>query len=148
MVFGIVSCTEGVIYHEYKATPVEGWEMIDTLSFRIDSIHRTGTYSIEIGVRTSEAVGYPFQTLWLEIKQNWFADSICQMFRCDTLSCKLALPDGGQMGNGIGMRQYHFDLDTVHLSKGMNGHIRLRHLMRRNILPGVSDIGVKIYHAK
>ena len=51
----------------FRATPVDGWETTDSLVFPIDTVHQAGRYRLSIGVRTSAANPYPFQTLALSI---------------------------------------------------------------------------------
>ena len=59
------ACRRELAYHAYRSTPMEGWEQGDTLHFHVDTLRRTGTYAMSLGVRSSASTPYPFQTLWL-----------------------------------------------------------------------------------
>lgn len=141
----MAGCRQRTIYHHYCATPVEGWEMIDTLTYTVDTLTQTDNYAIELGVRTSQAVGYPFQTLWIEVRQVWYTPGGALEQRCDTLACKMTNPMGDSKGQGTSMHQFCYGLDTLRLSRGTWGYLRVRHIMRRDLLPGVTDVGIRIY---
>ena len=62
----------------------------------------------------------------------------------DTINCQLVSPTGNVKGSGISNYQYRFNLTDIRLNEGDSLHIRIRHDMKREILPGITDIGVKI----
>ena len=62
----------------------------------------------------------------------------------DTICCLLTDAQGNLLGDGISYRQYQFDISTEQLQKGDSLHIVVRHDMKREILPGVSDVGIKL----
>ena len=47
-------------------------------------------------------------------------------------------------GHGISTYQYNFHLTTLTLNEGDSLHIAVRHNMKREILPGISDIGIRL----
>ena len=51
---------------------------------------------------------------------------------------------GENKGQGISYYQYNFPINIYKINRGDSIHIAIRHDMKREILPGVSDIGVKI----
>lgn len=135
------ACDERPAGYAFRSTPVDGWERNDVLAFPVDTVRRGGDYRIDVCVRASSARSYPFRTLWLVVGQEWKNPSAV---RQDTLVCPLANADGDLNGRGVSLFQYDFPLDTVTLAPGSSGQIVVRHIMRRDILLGISDIGVKV----
>ena len=133
------ACDRKTVYDWYIHTPQSGWEKNDTIIFAIDSLAQSGEYVEEIGVRTSTL--YPFQSLVLVVQQTVRPSGIV----LDTvLNCKLTDDNGQSQGAGIGYRQFSFPLKTVRIEAGDTLHVAVRHNMKREILPGVSDIGFKL----
>ncbi len=133
------ACDRKTVYDRYIHTPQNGWEKNDTIVFAIDSLAQSGEYMEEIGVRTSTL--YPFQSLVLVVQQTVRPSGIV----LDTmLNCKLTDGNGQSQGAGISYRQFSFPLKTVRMEAGDTLRVAVRHNMKREILPGVSDIGLKI----
>ena len=51
---------------------------------------------------------------------------------------------GNVLGDGVSYFQYNFMLSEVDLREGDSLHVCVRHIMKREILPGISDIGLKM----
>lgn len=124
----------------FRATPVDGWETTDSLVFPIDTVHQAGRYRLSIGVRTSAANPYPFQTLALSITTRLQGKKAQR----DTALCSLTDKDGDVNGQGVSLYQYAFPVSELHLEKGQTGTITVQHLMRRNLLPGVANVGIRL----
>lgn len=139
LVSALAGCQRAPQAYEYHATPVEGWEPGDTLSFRVDSVARAGNYRLSVGVRTSAAHPFPFRVLWLEVKQRWPEAGAS---RTDTLPCRLVTEEGNLAGRGVSLYQYSFPVCTLSLPQGAHGRVTVRHIMRSEMLPGVSDVGI------
>jgi gliding motility-associated lipoprotein GldH len=60
------------------------------------------------------------------------------------LKCELMNQDGSQKGSGISYYQSLFPLDDIELQQGDTLCISVFHSMKREILPGISDIGMKV----
>ena len=108
------SCKHSTVFDSYAHTPIAGWEKNDTLSFEIPPLLEGGYYNESLGLRITG--NYPFM-----IDKN-----------------------GVSKGQGISYYQYNFPINVYRLNLGDSIHITVRHDMKREILPGVSDIGVKI----
>ncbi len=132
------SCNGGIIYNKYNHTPLSGWEKNDTLSFDVPRLANAGTYQPQLGLRINGA--YPFMSLTLIVEQTVYPGK--KVF-IDTLNCKLRNQQGISTGQGISYYQYDYPLHTLELVKGDSLHISVRHDMKREILPGISDIGIK-----
>lgn len=133
------ACTGRTVYDKYLSTPVEGWERSDTLTFSIPKLTGTGRYRQEIGLRINGA--YPFTAVSLLVEQTVEPG---HRVTADTINCRLYDSKGNHLGNGVSYFQYSFILSDTELQKGDSLNIRVRHIMRRETLPGISDIGFKM----
>lgn len=135
----VCGCNRKTIYSHYEHTPVEGWERVDGLSFDFSPVPYDGTFREDIGLRINSS--YPFMGLTLIVEQQVYPMGVR---RSDTLSCKLIDDDGTIQGEGISSFQYNFHLCNLKLEKGDSLHVHIRHNMKREILPGISDVGVTL----
>lgn len=139
MVLTLTACHVRTIYSQYKHVPTTGWEKNDALSFNVSPLKTAGTYQEEIGLRINST--YPFMGLTLIIDQTIIPS--CKTIS-DTLDCSLIDDEGNAKGPGIGHYQYNFPLTSLELQKGDSLHISIRHDMKREILPGIADIGITL----
>lgn len=116
------------------------WDRQDTLHFSIAPITRRTVSHREVQLRVTEQ--YPYQNLCLIIEQTTYPS---QRFRCDTLMCSL-VPVVRHLAetNGISMHLYQFPLRDISINEGDSLQINIRHGMKREMLPGIADIGIKL----
>ncbi|MBR1504944.1 MAG: gliding motility lipoprotein GldH [Prevotella sp.] len=135
----LTACKQRTVYHHYEHTPLSGWEKNDSLQFNIDTIRMAGTYAEEIGVRINGT--YPFMQLNLIVMQTV---KPAMKTHSDTLTCHLIDEQGQTLGSGVSNYQYTFPVTTLQLSEGDCVEVSVRHDMKREILPGISDIGFRL----
>lgn len=135
----VASCSTSTVYDSYAHTPLAGWEKNDTLTFNVPRVTANGTYSESVGLRMTNS--FPFTSISLIVEQRITRH---QKPITDTIKCPITDERGNFLGDGISTYQYMFPLREVKLSKGDSIHVSIRHNMKREILPGVSDIGIKI----
>lgn len=135
----VASCTTNTVYDSYSHTPLSGWEKNDTLTFNIRPFAESGNYNETVGIRMTTA--FPFTSISLIVEQNIMPNG---KVITDTIKCPITDARGNFLGNGISSYQYEFPLRDINLHKGDSIHVSIRHNMKREILPGVSDIGLKI----
>lgn len=135
----VASCTGNKVYDHYSHTLLTGWEKADALSFDVPSLTETGHYATRLGLRISNS--YPFQSLTLIVEQTVYPSGHKQ---ADTLSCHLFDRKGTVQGQGVSYFQYHFSVSQMSLQKGDSLHITVRHNMKREIMPGISDVGIEV----
>ncbi len=143
------SCKEGMIYDQYVHTPIAGWEKNDTLSFEVPPLAMDGNYKEELGLRITG--DYPFMGLTLIVEQTIYPDKAKKaekVEKCDTIQCDLIGENGSTKGQGISYYQYNFPINVYPIAQGDSIHITVRHDMKREILPGISDIGLKLTRIK
>ena len=136
---GITSCDRLPIYSHYEPTPTTGWEKNDTITFGIPPVSEAGYYKEELGLRINE--DYPFQRLCLIVQQTVLPSGYRHN---DTLNCHLIDKKGTVRGTGINHYQYTFHVNTIRLAEGDSLHICVKHNMKREIMPGVTDIGIRV----
>lgn len=139
------SCSDTLVYDQYAHTPIAGWEKNDTLSFEVAPMTNKGYYKEEVGLRINGA--YPFMGLTLIVYQTIYPNQEKgkeKIEKVDTVQCHLMDQNGHSKGQGISYYQYNFPINIYQLDEGDSIHIAIRHDMKREILPGISDIGLKI----
>ena len=133
------ACDNGVVYDKFKATPTEGWEKNDTMIYGVKRLSRGGVYRQEVGLRITRE--FPFTGVSLLVERTIEPGHTVTV---DTLNCRLYDDKGNVKGRGITRFQYSFVLSDVEMRKGDSLTVRIRHLMKREILPGITDIGFRL----
>jgi gliding motility-associated lipoprotein GldH len=144
------ACRHDTPLHAFRSLPEEGWGREDTLCFEVDTVPAAGRYAVTLCLRAATApVAYPYTELLLAVMReeprradgdSTAASAVC----CDTLRLSLTSERGDMEGNGTALSQLDIPLDTVTLPKGYTATYRLCHLMRRDPLPGLRDIGLRL----
>lgn len=143
--FLLNACHTDTRYHVYQAVSgKEGWDKSDSLAFHLPVGISSGEYRMEIGLRhTGE---YPYRDIWLSVTQSE-GDSL--PLRTDTLHICLADEKGHWMQNGAVGRLYQHvyvsDELIIFSADSIDRIFRITHLMRQNPLPGVSDVGIRLF---
>lgn len=137
----VAACRQQPVAFEYAPTPIEGWEPGDTLKFKIDTLRQTGTYTLDLGIRTSASTPYPFRSIWLVVRQHWHRP---ERVLTDTVECKLTDAKGDITGHGVSLYQYTQPLGEVQLQEGDYADFSIIHIMRREMLPGVAAVGIRL----
>ena len=127
------SCNRSTIYSQYLHTPLSGWEKNDTLTFSIPRMQTDMELKAIIGLRITDA--YPFKTVCLIVDKAIYPD---------TINCSLFDNDGMSKGRGVSCYQFNYHVSNMHLMKGDSVAIHIRHNMKREILPGISDVGITL----
>jgi len=133
------ACDSNVVFDRYEHTPLAGWEKNDTLFYQLPPLATSGRYREEIGLRTNE--DFPFQRLCLVVEQKVYPSG---KQRTDTFTCTLVSKQGIPKGDGVSLYQQRFPLTTLALNEGDSLRVSIRHNMKREILPGIADVGLKI----
>lgn len=143
----VAACNRKTVFAQYRHTPVSGWERNDTLDYlfkptaamRAANGQSVTEYEQTIGLRINGT--YPFKSLYLVVEQTVLPSGVVHT---DTLVCHLVSDRGTFNGKGVGYYQYLFHLNNIRLAADDSLLIHIRHDMKREILPGIADVGVKI----
>jgi gliding motility-associated lipoprotein GldH len=118
---------------------MRGWDKSDTLAFDIPAVKQAGAYKEDVGLRVVNT--YPFQRLSLVIKQTIHPSGYVHS---DTVTYTLFDRRGNTKGHGVSFYQYHFHFNTLQLREGDSLHICIKHNMKREIMPGIADVGIRV----
>lgn len=141
MLLASAACSRHPVAYEYRSTPVEGWEPGDTLKFRVDTLQESGTYRLTLGVRTSASTPYPFRSVWIAVRQHWHNPDTLLI---DTVECVLTDEKGDAIGHGVSLYQYRQPLPLIKLPEGSCAELSITHIMRRELISGISAIGIRL----
>ena len=132
-------CNRKTVYHHYEHTPLAGWEKADTLHFEVRRMVQRATVQRDIELRTADT--YPFRSLSLIVEQTVLPSG---HMHSDTIDCLLITPEGSVLGQGLTLYQYRFPLPDISLDEGDSLSLRVYHNMRRETLPGIADVGIRM----
>lgn len=145
----LACCNRTTVYHQYKHISPEGWNRTDTLYFHISTAKERVLLHEELELRTT--CHYPFTNLSLIVEQIIYPSHTDTTFyssqnvrRVDTLNCCLIDKNGLTTGKGINYIQNHFQLADIGINKGDSIDIIVHHNMRKEVLHGIADIGIRI----
>ena len=139
VVMGFTSCDTNTPYYHYAHTPIDGWEKNDTLRYDVQPLKKGGEHQITVALRLNGA--YPFRKLYLIMEQDIYPRL---QYKTDTICFDVTSKEGRFTGNGISYYQYTVPVCREHFMENDSIHITIRHAMKRDILPGISDIGIKL----
>ena len=133
------SCDRKKVYDKYVSAPLSGWERNDTVNFNVPPVKQGGNYSMSINLRTDNS--YPFTAITVVVNRKVLPSG---WLRADTLKCKLMDRGGHSLGKGINLYQYRFRIATASFRRGDSLCVKVNHGMRREILPGIADVGLTV----
>ncbi len=136
---GVCGCDSNTVYFHFCHTPLSGWEKNDTLTFSVPGVRLQGSYNQEIMLRTTDE--FPYKSISLIVEQTILPAGHTT---CDTIKCMVSDNNGNIKGNGISIYQNQFKTKNLKLNANDSLHIKIRHAMRREMMPGVSDVGIRI----
>lgn len=120
------------------------WNKDKILSFNVKSKENNVPQNISFVVRNNN--NYPFSNIRLIVS----LESPSKKISIDTLNYILAKPDGEWIGTGFGeTKEISFQYKTNYTLKEAGIYqLKIRQAMRRDLLPGIEDFGVKIESSK
>ena len=85
----------------------------------------------------------PYNIKFADVKES-IEKMADEQSKTDTICFDVTSKEGRFTGNGISYYQYTVPVCREHYMDKDSIHITIRHAMKRDILPGISDIGVKL----
>ncbi len=137
------ACMRGRVYDHYNPTPLTGWDRTDTLSFDMPPLAQGGLYATDLGLRTND--NYPFTAVTLIVNQKATRSGKQQS---DTVTCRLVDSKGNSRGRGVNYHQYLLRVSQMVLSDSDSLHVTVNHYMKRDVLTGISDVGIAVSRLK
>ena len=140
----VAACTGNTVYDRYTA--MDGWDRADTATFHVPSATADATYAIELGLRANS--NYPYTAISVIVDRSTIPTNPrhanAGTVRSDTLHLQLTDAKGELCGNGLANHQYTLHLPQTHVKQGDSLVITVRHRMKREILPGIENVGIRI----
>ena len=127
------SCSDDTVYFSYQTVDDEQWEKSDNLYFDIVPKRHSGKCSGFVVLRMNDK--YPFRNLSLNVETSGRG-----------IPCRHKRVDFDVTRNYRGIRHNDFimPLDTFSVSEGDTLHIRIAHDMKKQVLRGITNVGVKL----
>lgn len=128
-------------YHSYRSMPSCQWVWGDTLLFVPSLNDSLSRYRYSVEVRHDNS--YPYRQLTVALSVAHQDDSI--VCYADTLSCLLSNARGVWQGQGWGnLFVSSHPGRTFTIPRSGKYLLRLSHLMQRDTLPGLFNVGIKL----
>ena len=131
----LVSCNRQMIYSHYESVNTEGWDRSDSKEFSV-SIQEKGSYAESFGLRTTR--DYPYTNLAIIVTQEVKPSGVQ---RADTLNIDITDSEGNNVVEGLNYRQRDVQFPAIRLEAGDSVFVNIRHYMRREVLPGIANVG-------
>jgi len=144
LTFTFASCTGDAVFFSYQSINGNGWNKDSICTFDIQINNPDLPYNMYVNTRNRSE--YPYQNLWLFVKQIT-PDSVVTN---DTIEFYLADDFGKWLGSGIGSvynmpvlyrQKFKFPKKGVYRYEIQQG-------MRDSLLQGINDVGIKVEKAE
>ncbi len=155
----LVSCNNETVYHKFVNIEEGEWTKQNKFTFEAGSFDRDMTVEESVELRLW-ARDYPYGNISILVEQTLFpaktktVDTLTYVFsrrQGDKETRRQGDKETGRQGDretrspdGPAFFQVSMPLKTLSLHKGDSLSVTLRHNMKRIVLPGVVDVGVKL----
>ena len=133
------ACNRQKKYSHFEHVSETGWEKVDTIAFDIPPVTESGAYHEKLELRID--ANFPYQSLTMEVSQTIFPEGRQESY---TKTCPLIDKNGNIKGAGLSLFSYTVPFNTIQLNHGDSLHITVVHCMKREIMPGVTDVGITL----
>ena len=135
----LIACTGTSVIHTYLPVPEKGWDRSDTMTFAIPQTTPQGVYYMDIGLRINNR--FPYRQLVMVVERTMENPA---EFHRDTITYQLTDERNNLMEGGVNLYQYETESLPITLQRGQGGRVSIRHIMRKETIPSISDIGIHI----
>lgn len=133
------SCAGDTLVHRYATLPADGWARRDTICFHLPQHTEDIGGTLTVGLRTKTGLG--IMDIVLAVEQ---CDSNAYVCRRDTVRYPLTDSEGDALTSGVNFHQYETQHVPFRLEEGQQGCVRIYHLMTRETIPGITEVGIRI----
>lgn len=132
------------VYEKYISIENYQWSFRDTLDFKVPIKDTSTAYQLTLKLRNK--INYPYRNIWLLIQHEAPSGKTSSI----KAEFQLAKKSGKWTGQGIGdIYDHRFPIrQNISLSEKGTHRFRLVHLMRKNKLPGVMNVGLQLRKRK
>ena len=117
----------------YEPVDAYSWDAAERLVFDLGPVPASGDYGLTLHVRTTTAAAFPFKVLYVEVRQQWNASKTCLV---DTVA------------SGISLHQYAFPFSHRRCQAMDSVRLTVRHLMRKEEITGIDNVGIELVPAE
>ena len=135
----MVGCTKGTLIHRYETVSSQGWERTDTLCFDLSEVEKPGKHLLSVALRYNN--NFPYEGIWIVVEGNMKEPSA---HWCDTLYFRTTDDEGTPLGQGVSLMQNSMPLKEMQLEAGQHGKFRVWHIMHREVMPTIREVGIKL----
>ena len=142
---GATSCSDPRTYDHYKSVSLQGWSRKDTLTFDIPR-QWEGNYQLDLCLRAAQT--YPYRNISRIIKRKviyYRQRKKREKTYNDTINCEIINDKGILVGQkGITSTEIRQAITSFRLNRNDSMHVTIHHIMNRESLPGISNVGVRL----
>ena len=142
---GATSCSDPRTYDHYKSVSLQGWSRKDTLTFDIPR-QWEGNYQLDLCLRPAQT--YPYRNISMIIERKVIYDrqrKKREKSYNDTINCEIINDKGVLVGQkGITSTEIRQVITSFRLNRNDSMHVTIHHIMNRESLPGISNVGVRL----
>lgn len=142
---GAASCSDPRTYDQYRSVLLQGWSRNDTLSFDIPR-QWEGNYQLDLCIRAAQTYPYRNISMIIERKVIYYRQrKKREKTYNDTINCEIINDKGILVGRkGISNTEIRQAITAFRLNRNDSMHVTIRHIMSRESLPGISDVGIRL----
>lgn len=133
------ACNNGTLLYTYQPVEDHTWGVRDTFVFDVPPMSSEADCRTHVNLRLGSR--FPYRSLWVVLEQQWLSPTL---YKRDTLELQLTDAAGVPFVHGGVYQQIEETADAVHLVEGQHGRLRLWHIMRKENVPEVWNIGVRL----
>jgi gliding motility-associated lipoprotein GldH len=132
------------VYEKYLSIADYQWSFKDTLDFKVPIKDTSNAYQLALKLRNK--INYPYRNIWLLIQHEAPSGKLSSI----KAEFQLAKKSGKWTGQGIGdLYDHRFPVrQNISLTETGTHRFRVVHLMRKNKLPGVMNVGLQLRKGK
>lgn len=135
----LMACGDNRTYYHFEHIDNEGWYQNDTIIFAIPP-QTAGTYHATLCMRATPF--FPYSTITVRTETSFVPSGKLSVHN---LRCHIYNNMGKLNGKrGITSTELRFPLPDITLQDSDSITIKIHHLMRRESLPGITDLGLEI----
>lgn len=140
-----ISCNDPRTYDQYRGVSLQGWLRNDTLTFDIPR-QWEGNYQLDLCLRAART--YPYRNISMIIEQKviyYRQRKKREKTYNDTVNCEIINDKGILVGHkGITSTEIRQAITSFRLNRNDSMQVKIHHIMSRESLPGISDVGIRI----
>lgn len=142
---GAASCSDSRTYDRYKSVSLQGWSRKDTLTFDIPR-QWEGKYQLDLCLRAAQTYPYRNISMIIERKVIYYRQrKKREKTYNDTINCEIVNDKGILAGQkGITSTEIRQAITSFRLNRNDSMHVTIHHIMNRESLPGISDVGIRL----